>query len=214
MTRLTLAGAVKGAVVLAAVAGSLTLTACGSDSGSDSGGGAAAQEDHVASLVTASPSSESGGATGQPSKSPDPESKRPQLRLDSTAEEYAKYRLAYAKCLDEHGRPQTADGEYTPAQEKAEKAARKACANKEPLMPPEFSPETNPHYADDVRKEVACLKKNGFKVRITPATGSDPNAIGWTYESLPGEGVDIEKIQNQCRQEGFGGGAALGPGPA
>ncbi|GAA1292458.1 hypothetical protein Psi02_49870 [Planotetraspora silvatica] len=202
-------------VRLAAVvlAGCCWLTACG---GSDSK--VAAQNDGVASLVTESPAGTSGTAKADPagdsSSGSSSESKRPQLRLDSSAEEVAAYRKAYAECLTDHGSPTKTSGEPTKAEVKAYEAARKACVNKEPLMPPEFSPKTNPHYADDVRKEVACLKRHGFKVHITPATGSDPNAIGWTYDSIPGEGVDITKIQNVCRAEGYGGGAALEPGAA
>jgi len=201
-------------VAAVVLAGWCALTACG---GSDSKS-ATTQNDGVASLVSESPASTSGTAkpdsAGDSSSGSSSESKRPQLRLDSSAEEVAAYRKAYAACLTDHGAPTKTSGEPTKAEVKAYEAARKACVNKEPLMPPEFSPKTNPHYADDVRKEVACLKRHGFKVHITPATGSDPNAIGWTYDSIPGEGVDITKIQNVCRAEGYGGGAALEPGAA
>ncbi|MBF8186015.1 hypothetical protein ITP53_09705 [Nonomuraea sp. K274] len=50
-------------------------------------------------------------------------------------------------------------------------------------------------------------------MKIVSAAGSDPNAISWTYNSVPAEGVDISGIQNRCRVEGFGGGEALEPAP-
>ncbi|GAA0388972.1 hypothetical protein Acor_59630 [Acrocarpospora corrugata] len=183
------------------------LTACG---GGTSTKVAAAPAGEVASLVTETPVQ---NADATPSKKPDPESKRPQLRLDSTAEEVATLRKAYAACLREHGMPD-GGGEYTAAMQAAEDKARKECEDKLPQLPPEMDPARNPHYADAVRAQVKCMKEHGFDVSITPATGSDPNAIGWTYNSVPGPGVDIEKIQDDCRAEGFGGGAALQPGPA
>ncbi|GIH21766.1 hypothetical protein Aph01nite_00760 [Acrocarpospora phusangensis] len=186
------------------------LTACGGGTGTEQ---AAARDDGVATLVTQSPVKDDGAAEPTPSKKPDAESKRPQLRLDSTEEEIAELRRAYAACLGEHGMPQ-GDGEVTAAMTKAIDKARKACEDKMPLLPPEMDPDQNPHYADAVRKQVKCMKEHGFDVSITPATGSNPNAIGWTYNSVPGPGVDIGKIQDDCRAAGFGGGAALRPGPA
>ncbi|GAA3090588.1 hypothetical protein GCM10020001_002120 [Nonomuraea salmonea] len=98
-----------------------------------------------------------------PAPAASPKERRPQLRLDSTAAEIRKYRLAYAACLKEHGMPSKG-----PWNDRAERAARQACKSKEPLLPPELSPRTNPHYAKSVRKEVACLKAHGFDVHLTP----------------------------------------------
>jgi hypothetical protein len=82
-------------------------------------------------------------------------------------------------------------------------AAKRVCEDKVPLQPPEMDPKNNPHYADAVRAQVKYMKGYGFKVRVVPATGSDPNAVSWTYDSVPGNGVDIEKIQDECRVKAF-----------
>ncbi|ETK35123.1 hypothetical protein [Microbispora sp. ATCC PTA-5024] len=199
-------GRALGAAALATAA----LTACGGTSQAAAG----AQNDHVASLVTATASgaTAAGTAATRPPKQETVDSRRPQLRLDSSAEEITALRKAYAECLGEHGAWDA--GTTGSAAQKAEDKARKACEDKEPLLPPEMDPERNPHYADAVRAEVKCLKGHGFKVHLVPAAGSDPNAISWTYDSIPAEGVDIEGIQDQCRIKAFGGGGALRPGPA
>lgn len=202
----------KRVAVLAAVAlaGSFLLTACG---GADSGGSAAAKDDGVASMVSESPGEAAGGGAGTAnagsSKKPAADDDRPQLRLDSSPEEVTKYRQAYATCLKNHGMPAKTNSAPSAAGIKAAEAAAKACEDKVPLLPPEMNPKTNPHYADAVRAQVKCMKGYGFKVRVVPATGSDPNEISWTYDSIPGNGVDIEKIQNECQVKAFGGGKGL-----
>jgi hypothetical protein len=174
------------------------LTACG----------AASAATGPANAPSPAPAPATAEASAAPAPAASPKERRPQLRLDSTAAEIRKYRLAYAACLKEHGMPSKG-----PWNDRAERAARQACKSKEPLLPPELSPKTNPHYAKSVRKEVACLKAHGFDVHLTPAPGSDPNAIGWRYGSVPGDDVDIEKIQNDCRVKAFGGGRNLAPAP-
>ncbi|MBP2704563.1 hypothetical protein JOL79_12130 [Microbispora sp. RL4-1S] len=220
--------AALGAAALSLIA----LTACGGGSGTASASGRTGQ---VASLVTASPAGStsgntsgttsattatgtssttaaaSGGDTASQGQSSD-EEKRPQLRLDSTPEEITKLRMAYATCLKDHGAPDHVA--RTDADEKAETAARKACENKMPLLPPEMDPQRNPHYADAVRKQVKCMKDRGLKVSLVPSTTSDPNNISWRLDSMPGEDVPLQDIQDDCRIAGFGGGRALAPGPA
>ncbi|AWS40765.1 hypothetical protein DKM19_04760 [Streptosporangium sp. 'caverna'] len=190
-----------------ALAGSCLLTACG---GADSGGSAAAKDDGVASIVGESPGEAAGSGSGTANagspKKPAADAKRPQLRLDSSPEEITKYRQAYATCLKNHGMPAKTNSAPSAAALKAAEASTKACEDKVPLQPPEMDPKKNPHYADDVRAQVKCMKGYGFKVRVVPATGSDPNAVSWTYDSIPGDGVDIEKIQDECRVKAFGGG--------
>ncbi|MEW9531048.1 hypothetical protein [Microbispora sp. NPDC049125] len=195
------------ALGMAVLTGCCLLTACGSGSGSartDAAvGDAASLITLAAGTATASPSDKAATDAGV------------QLRLDSSPEEVTRARMGYATCLKAHRAPSTikTTGVATSADEAAQKAAEKACAGKRPLLPPEMDPRTNPHYADAVRVQVKCMKDHGFKVHITPAQGSDPNAIGWIYDRLPGPGVDIQKVQDDCRARGFGGGAAVGPAP-
>ncbi|GGK85525.1 hypothetical protein Sme01_38640 [Sphaerisporangium melleum] len=198
----------------ALVAGSFALAACGTAAAQDSG-----QQDPAPVAASSQAAAASGTGTQSEAAPAGTTSKaayegRPQLRLDSTEEEVHRYRKAYADCLTEHGSPDTPGTKMTPAEERAYEAARRACADKVPLLPPEMDPKKNPHYADAVRREVKCLQGHGFKVHLVPAQGSDPNSISWIYDSLPGDDVDIEKIQNKCRVQAYGGGAALTPGPA
>ncbi|MFC6086105.1 hypothetical protein [Sphaerisporangium aureirubrum] len=188
------------------LAGSCALVACTGDPQGAGGTAAATKDSGVASLATATATP---GNT--PKASPSRRASdggRPQLRLDSSPEEITRFRQAYAACLRKHGMPES--GEWTAAREKA---GRKACEDKMPLLPPEMDPRTNPHYADAVRTQVKCLKERGLKARLVPAPGSDPGDVSWTLDSLPGEDVDLQDIQDDCREKAFGGGRALAPGP-
>ncbi|WP_328708480.1 hypothetical protein [Microbispora hainanensis] len=131
---------------------------------------------------------------------------RAQLRLNSSAAEVRKFREAYARCLTKHGMP--SKGTWSKV---AEKSARAACERLRPLLPPELDPAKNPHYAKSVRIEAKCLQDHGFDVHLVKAPG--PAKIGWRYASVPGDDVDIAKIQDTCRVKAFGGGRALQPGP-
>lgn len=132
---------------------------------------------------------------------------RPQLRLDSSPAEVRKFRAAYAGCLTEHGMP--SKGTWSKA---AEKSARAACEHLRPLLPPELDPAKNPNYAKSVRIEAKCLQDHGFDVHLVKRPA--PAKLGWQYASVPADGVDITKIQNDCRVKAFGGGRAIEPGPA
>ncbi|MFG2071189.1 hypothetical protein [Nonomuraea maritima] len=132
---------------------------------------------------------------------------RPQLRLDSSPAEVRKFRAAYAGCLTEHGMP--SKGTWSKA---AEKSARAACEHLRPLLPPELDPAKNPNYAKSVRIEAKCLQDHGFDVHLVKEPA--PAKLGWRYASVPGDDVDISKIQDDCRVKAFGGGRAIQPGPA
>jgi hypothetical protein len=41
-----------------------------------------------------------------------------------------------------------------------------ACADKEPLDPPELDPAQNPNYLDNLRAEKACMEGHGIKMEI------------------------------------------------
>lgn len=131
---------------------------------------------------------------------------RPQLRLDSSEAEVRKFREAYARCLTKHGMP--SKGTWSKA---AEKSARAACERLRPLLPPEMDPVKNPNYAKSVRIEAKCLQDHGFDVHLVKEPA--PAKLGWRYASVPGDNVDISKIQDNCRVKAFGGGRALRPGP-
>ncbi|MFC7383551.1 hypothetical protein [Sphaerisporangium rhizosphaerae] len=192
----------------ALVAGSFALAACGTAAAQDSG------SQNPAPVAASSPAGAAAAAPAVDDGRTAADEGSPQLRLDSTEEEVHRYRKAYADCLKEHGSGEWAGEKPTPAEKSTYEAARRACADKVPLLPPEMDPKKNPHYADAVRREVKCLQGHGFKVHLIPPQASDPNTISWTYDSLPGDDVDIEKIQNECRVKAYGGGAAITPGPA
>lgn len=194
------------AISLAALACGF-LTACGTAEAAGAPGTPApvsaghASADHVAVTRAAA------AQTVQTSHKPAHTTKsRPRLRLNSSAAEVRKFREAYARCLTKHGMP--SKGTWSKA---AEKSARAACERLRPLLPPELDPAKNPNYAKSVRIEAKCLQDHGFDVHIVKVAG--PAKFGWRYASVPGDNVDIAKIQDNCRVKAFGGGRALQPGP-
>ncbi|MGK3944662.1 hypothetical protein ABK046_40350 [Streptomyces caeruleatus] len=207
---------VLGAALLTA---GLALTSCtsGTDTGKESSNG------QVASLESSSP--DAAGEVGSKIASPRSssaaadaaaEAKRPVLRLDSSTEEVNRLWNSYWACLQAHGVPmnqervEKAGDQAPPVQDqKVEdqyKAQYRACLYKMPLQPVEERPETNPHYADDYRHYVGCLRDKGVKVHEVFAADGSPD--GWTYDDdypTDGSGPYTDKLDNDCRLEAFGG---------
>ncbi|KOV72438.1 MULTISPECIES: hypothetical protein [unclassified Streptomyces] len=189
------------------------LTACGGGGGSSSTDGGQKSDSGIASLAT--PSSD-GGKPGAPSSARSStaavDAKRPQLRLDSSKEEINRFWDTYWACLQAHGVPMNTKrvdhpgGQAPPLDDQKVtdeyKAQYHACLNKMPLQPVEERPETNPHYADDFRAYVKCLRSKGFEVHEVFASDGSPD--GWTGDD-GGGGLPNEKADNDCRMEAFGG---------
>ena len=171
----------------------LTLGACGS----------AAQPPQVASLTTANPT-----ATSAPSTSDD--SKRPQLRMDSSPADISAAWGGYDVCLkdnghvmlhgdgtDQHAGVADSSGHVGPnspdMQDNSPQslAARKACADKLPLQPPETDQSKNPHYLDQFHVYLTCLTGHGVAVHAI-----DPFGSGWTYD----DGVTQKLTPDQQQQ--------------
>ncbi|MFJ3667374.1 hypothetical protein ACIPSE_13050 [Streptomyces sp. NPDC090106] len=200
--------AVLGAALLTA---GLALTACAGDKD----GERQASNGDVASLETSSPGV--GARTASPgSADAAVEAKRPVLRLDSSAEEADRLWDVYWACLQAHGVPmneqrvETAGDQAPPVQDQKVadqyKAQYRACLYKMPLQPVEERPETNPHYADDYRAYVGCLRDKGVKVHEVFAADGSPD--GWTFDDdypTDGSGPYNDKLDNDCRLEAFGG---------
>ncbi|WP_328783600.1 hypothetical protein OHT68_36030 [Streptomyces canus] len=168
------------------------LPACG---GGSSGAGKAGDTD-VASI--SSPAASAGSA----GPSADPDSGRPQLRLDGSEEEHRKLNNAWVSCLQDHGVKT-----YTKGSAGAEwifrgvnasdfPASAKVCALKQPLQPVETDPKKNPHYADDFREWIRCMNSKGLKV-----VGLPDNA-GWNYDSN-NQPANSDEIESSCRLEAF-----------
>ncbi|MEV5989117.1 hypothetical protein AB0L85_29705 [Streptomyces sp. NPDC052051] len=190
------------------------LTACG---GGDTDSGQRGSDSDVASLPT---SSSSGGKAGDtPStQSSDAavEAKRPQERLDSSQKEIDQLWDTYWACLQSHGVPMNtarvaqSGGQAPPFQDQKTtdkyKAQYQACRYKMPLQPVEVRPETNPHYADDHRAYVGCIKAKGLKIHETFDSAGTAN--GWTFDDDFPSGTSeqlIEKADHDCLLEVFGG---------
>ncbi|MFD0522003.1 hypothetical protein [Paractinoplanes durhamensis] len=99
-----------------------------------------------------------------------------QLPLGATQEEIDRAYDAWYACWTKHGVPSAPDGggpllSYKKNQKKYQ-AAVDACADQEPLNPPEMDPQQNPDYADNLRAEKACLEGHGIKMEIR-GTGDD-----------------------------------------
>jgi hypothetical protein len=132
----------------------------------------------------------------------DPDSGRPQLRLDGSEEEHRKLNNAWASCLQDHGVKT-----YTKGSAGAEwifpgvnasdfPASAKVCASKQPLQPVETDPKKNPHYADDFREWIRCMNSKGLKV-----VGLPDNA-GWNYAST-NQPANSDEIESSCQLEAF-----------
>jgi len=138
----------------------VSLTACGGTSDE--------AEPQVATIPGAAASSSAGVAD---------ENVR-QLPLGATQEEIDRAYDAYYACWSQHGVP----SDSTPGgggvllsykkDPKKYQAAVDACADKEPLNPPELDSAQNPDYADNLRAQKACMESHGIKMEIR-GTGKD-----------------------------------------
>lgn len=208
------------AAALAAVA-ALALTACsaGTEGTRDEGRGA------VDTLVSTSPqtgASTPAGKSSSGSKTTVADAKRPQLRLDTSEEEANRLWDTYWACLQAHGVPMNTkrvaaagpNGETQQAPpldwggpvKPKYRPAHDACQAKMPLEPPEYDAEKNPHFAEDNRAAVKCMRSKGLKVHVPG--GSDMEGLWWTYDedqsgALKGDAAD--RAERECTLEAFGG---------
>ncbi|TDV57291.1 hypothetical protein [Actinophytocola oryzae] len=187
--------------ILLAVAAAALLGACSSPPSA---------EPPVASLSTAK------GTATSATTAPAGDAGRPQLRLDSSDEEVNLAWQGYYLCLEAHGHKMLdgrTDEHAGPAgntkvtspdmedDSPQSVRARKECANKLPLQPPELEPETNPHYLDDYHEYMTCLTDGGLKVHPI-----EPFGTGWTYDdgvtqTLPED--QQRKLEHDCQVEAF-----------
>jgi hypothetical protein len=161
--------------------------------------GSPAATPHVASLASTAPSN-------SPSSAAD--SKRPQLRLDTSEAESDRLFTAYDDCLIAHGvkvnvsdQPGAAtDGSTRRLDRSGEpKSAYVACNDKLPLQPPELDEDKNPNYAAQWNDNVKCLREHGVMVHVTK-----PGE--WTWDSSDGAVPDNEaELEKTCMLEAFGG---------
>jgi hypothetical protein len=169
----------------------LVLGACSSPAHSDP---------QVATLASATPTA----------SKPAADSRRPQLRLDTTDAERDRLFGIYDDCLVAHGvkvltgREQAGaapvdDGSHRALDQSGEpKAAYVACAAKLPLQPPELDPATNPDYNGQWNDNVRCLRAHGLMVHVTK-----PGE--WTYDSSDTVVPDNEAaLEKSCLLEAFG----------
>ncbi|MFL5993777.1 MAG: hypothetical protein ACJ736_05575 [Streptomyces sp.] len=188
LTRRAARGTLLIAVGTTAIA---VLTACGGGSGGTDDGGKAGGGD-VASLPS------SGTAGGSAKATTDPDSGRPQIRLDMTQDDIDRLQDAWVACMKEKGgsnalqENKIKDGK-TPA--------GRACRSRLPLDPPELDPAKNPHYSDDVRVMIQCMNSKGIK--------SEPDPNGGPYWALV-HGSDMgapnyAKTERDCQLKAFGG---------
>jgi hypothetical protein len=183
--------AARGSLLIAVGATAMAvLTACGGGSGgTDDGGKAGGGE--VASLPSSGTAGRSAKATT------DPDSGRPQIRLDMTQDDIDRLQDAWLACLKEKG------GSNALMQYKIKDGktpAGTACQSKLPLDPPELDPAKNPHYNDEVRVMIKCLNSKGFE---TKAAEEYP---GW--QSVHGSDFwkpDFTPTVNACQVKAFGG---------
>ncbi|MDG9675300.1 hypothetical protein [Micromonospora sp. DH14] len=176
----------------------LSLTACGSDPKTPEPQVAAIPGASVSASV--SPAGPTSGADRQ-------------LPLGASKQEIDRLYDAYYACWTQHGVPSApAQGgsggpllSYKMDQKKYQPAVD-ACADKEPLGPPELDPQQNPHFADDLREQLQCVRSHGLSMEIRQA-GSDNPSI-WV---APETKANLERansaagmeIQRQCEISAF-----------
>jgi hypothetical protein len=170
----------------------LTTVACGSP---------AAPAPSVASL----PTSENPTGTTATTSTVD---RHPHQTLDTTDAEWHDWFQTYWRCLKDHGVPyvEKQPGVLAPkgndssvrGRNPAYDSAFDQCEPIKPLPAPELSPDTNPHYMDGYRKEIACLNQRGLKVTPLPDGG------GWNYDGEPTMSQDQQaKVEFDCRKEAY-----------
>ena len=141
----------------------LSLAACG------------AKDDEPKPRVAALPGTTS--ATTPPAAGAAADNVR-QLPLGATEEESDRAYRAYYACWEQHGVPShpapNGGGPLLTWKQNPKKyqPAVDACADKEPLNPPELDPAQNPDYADDMRAQKACMEGHGIQMEIR-GTGKD-----------------------------------------
>lgn len=107
-----------------------------------------------------------------------------QLPLGATQQEIDRAYDAWYACWTRHGVPSAPDGggpllSYKKNAKKYQ-AAVDACADQEPLNPPEMDPQQNPNYLDDLREEKVCLEGHGIKMEIR---GSGDDSSLWAVDT-------------------------------
>ncbi|WP_328603159.1 hypothetical protein OG943_24055 [Amycolatopsis sp. NBC_00345] len=134
--------------------------------------------------------------------------RHPQQTLNTTDAEWWGWIQTYWKCLEDHGVPfgEKSPGVLAPKSNDATVRGRNPaytgafdqCDPIKPLPSPELSPDTNPHYLDGYRKEIACLNQHGMKVTPLPGGG------GWNYDGRPTLSADQQsKIEFDCRKDAY-----------
>ena len=182
---------------LGAAAVLLAAVACGSSP---------APARSVASLPTSGTPTGTGTATTSSTVD-----RHPRQTLNTTDAEWWGWTQVYWKCLKDHGVPYVekepgvlapkGNDETIRGRNPAYDSAFDQCEPIKPLPAPELSPDTNPHYMDGYRKEIACLNSHGLKVTPLPDGG------GWNYDGEPTMSRDQEnQVQFDCRKEAYSAG--------
>jgi hypothetical protein len=172
----------------------LSLAACGTHS------------DGSGPQVAAIPGATTSASAGPPGSNGDADR---QLSLGATKEEIDRAYNAYYGCWTQHGVPSSGNGgpllSWKLNQKKYQPAVD-ACADKEPLDPPELDPHQNPNFADDLRTELQCEQSHGLSMEIRQG-GTDDAGI-WvapeTRANFAKANSDAGKeIQRQCEISAF-----------
>lgn len=166
---------------------------------------------------TAPPTTMTKSATTATAMPPDPvdtdtAAGRPQFRLDDTEDRRTALINAYSQCLLDHGAkpggrnvpgaqpvPGGSGGKpFIQVADPVPDAAKSACADKLPLMPPQTEASTNPDFHAQSLAYVACLKSHGEWVQLL----NDHN-LDWTYVAGHPVPEDNATFEQSCLVEAF-----------
>ena len=169
----------------------------------------------VASLEpTESSTSTSDPATTGPADTTTSGSERPQLRLDDSPERVDQLHAAYDQCLVDHGAQARVGGAPGAASadqpeggvqvvEPVPQAARDACVDVLPLLPPELDPALNPDYRDQFVAYVGCMQERGLRVHVVEDASGD-GSLAWTFDDdAPPVSADMPEIDDACLVDAF-----------
>ena len=129
-------------------------------------------------------------------------------RLDDTPPQINAIIGAWDNCLVAHGATYGNVPGVAGSQNLANipASAKAACMDKEPQLPPQLNPASNPHYRADSIANVACLRAHGVMVHLVADTSVSSNGLSWAFDSdASSPPANLGQIQQECQLKAFGG---------
>lgn len=129
-------------------------------------------------------------------------------RLDDTPQQIDAIISAWNSCLVAHGATYGNVPGVAGSKNLANIpiSAKAACVDKQPVLPPQLNPASNPRYRADWIAEIACMRGHGVMVHLTADSSNGPGGLAYTYDAGAQPPANLGQIQQQCQLKAFGGG--------